>query len=253
LKNFGTINTFTTPDNWPPEILPPANRAVLRIEAAALGIPSHDLQIRIREYRGTVIRASRNHHGLRISLHTALAAAPEDMFRAALRCILRRLSRKAPFPGDQSQLAAFCRDLASAPDRPDERPAPVIQACGQFFDLAEVFRRVNKMYFQDRLQARSIGWTKGPARSRLAYCRPETGEIRVSRLLDRPDVPEWFIEYLVYHEALHLMIPPLRGPRRTTWHHKQFREMEQAFPHYDAAQRFKDRLPRLLSRRPRRR
>ena len=209
--------------------------------------------MRIRDYQGTVIRASRRHAKLRLSLHTALAAAPAGIFSAAVRCVLRRLQRREPAAGDRDHLAAFCRQLAErSAAESAARPSAHAEPRGRFHDLAEIFARVNAAHFQGQIQARAIGWTRGAARRRLAYCRPETGEIRVSRLLDRPDVPGWFLEYLVYHEALHFLLPPPSRRLRSQWHHRQFRAMEQAFPHYDAALRFKESLPRLLSKPPRR-
>jgi hypothetical protein len=253
LKNSAATRNFTTPDSWPPEIFPPANRAVLRAEAAAAGFTGERLALRIRDYRGTVIRASRRHAELRLSLHTALAAASTEVFGAALRCVLRRLRRRPPAAEDRGLLAAFCRELAeNSAAEAAVRPGKAAEPRGRFFDLAEIFARVNAHYFQGQLHMRTIGWTRGAARRRLAYCRPESGEIRVSRLLDRPDVPSWFLDYLVYHEALHLLLPPPSRRSRNQWHHRQFRAMEQAFPHYAAAQRFKEKLPRLLSKPPKR-
>jgi hypothetical protein len=196
-----------------------------------------------------VIRAIRRHDELRLSLHSALAAAPAEVLGAAVRCVLQRLRRRAPSAGDREMLASFCRQLAeSAGAEAAARPRPAIQSRGRFHDLAEIFDRVNAGHFQGQVQVRAIGWTRGAARRRLAYCRPESGEIRVSRLLDRPDVPAWFLEYLVYHEALHLLLPPPSRKSRRQWHHRQFRAMEQAFSRYEAAQRFKETLPRLLSK-----
>lgn len=220
----------------------------------AAGFAADRLFVRIRDYRGTVIRASRRHAELRLSLHTALATAPAGIFAAAVRCVLQRLRRRAPAAGDRDLLAAFCRQLAeSAAADSAARPRTAAEPRGRYHDLAEVFGRVNAVHFQGQIEVRAIGWTRGAARRRLAYCRPESGEIRVSRLLDRPDVPGWFLEYLVYHEALHLLLPPPSRRVRSQWHHRRFREMEQAFPHYAAALRFKASLPRLLSRPPKRR
>ena len=251
MKNSATTRNFTTPDSWPPETFPPANRAALRLEAAAAGFATDRLAVRIRAYRGTVIRVTRRGAELRFSLHSALAAGPAEVFGAAVRCVLRRLRRRTPADGDRNLLAAFRRQLAeSSGAEAAIRLPPAAEPRGRYFDLAEIFARVNAAHFHGQLQVRAIGWTRGAARRRLAFCRPESGEIRVSRLLDRPDVPAWFLEYLVYHEALHLLLPPPARRSRSQWHHRQFRSMEQAFPHYEAAQRFKETLPRLLSKPP---
>jgi hypothetical protein len=249
LKNSAATRRNTTADNESPDILPSDNRDAIREEAAAAGVPPDRLRLRIRPYRGTVIRVAKGPGGVRLSLHSALAAAPEEVLRAALRCIFRRLRRQTPAEGDRRRLAEFCRELAAAPSAeaaPRRRTALCAQ--GRFVDLEALFAHVNTEHFGGRMQPAAIGWTRGASRSRLAYCRPERGEILVSRLLDRPDIPVWFLEFLLYHEALHFLLPPARTGRRLNWHHRQFREMERAFPHYEAAERLKARLPRLLAR-----
>jgi predicted metal-dependent hydrolase len=55
-------------------------------------------------------------------------------------------------------------------------------------------------------------------------------------------VPKYAIEYLVYHEMLHLKHPvKLRGSRRCV-HPKEFMEEEKLFPHLEQAKEFIKRL-----------
>jgi predicted metal-dependent hydrolase len=51
-------------------------------------------------------------------------------------------------------------------------------------------------------------------------------------------VPRHVVEYLVYHEMLHLRHPvKLRGSRRCV-HSKEFKEEEKLFPHFEEAKRY---------------
>ncbi len=60
-----------------------------------------------------------------------------------------------------------------------------------------------------------------------------------------PRVPLYAIEYLVYHEMLHLRHPvKLRGSRRLV-HPAAFREEEKLFPQFKEAQEFLKRLGTL--------
>jgi predicted metal-dependent hydrolase len=64
----------------------------------------------------------------------------------------------------------------------------------------------------------------------------------VSRLFDHPAVPRYAVEYIVYHEMLHLRHPvKLKGSRRCV-HSAEFRAEEKLFPQLEAAQRFLRRL-----------
>jgi hypothetical protein len=72
--------------------------------------------------------------------------------------------------------------------------------------------------------------------------------IRIHPVLDRPDVPRYFVESVVYHEMLHHHlggVPDRAG--RTVYHTRAFREAEARFPGYGEALAWeKENLPRLL-------
>jgi hypothetical protein len=60
----------------------------------------------------------------------------------------------------------------------------------------------------------------------------------VSRVFDQPRVPRYAVEYIVYHEMLHLKHPvKLRGSRRCV-HPPEFVAEENLFAELDAAKRF---------------
>jgi predicted metal-dependent hydrolase len=64
----------------------------------------------------------------------------------------------------------------------------------------------------------------------------------ISRIFDNPLVPKYAIEYLVYHEMLHLKHPvKVRGGRRCV-HGPQFLADEKLFPQFEAAKLFLKRL-----------
>jgi hypothetical protein len=72
--------------------------------------------------------------------------------------------------------------------------------------------------------------------------------IRIHPLLDQPFVPRWFLEYVLYHEMLHSVVPEetdAAGRRRV--HTEEFYRREKAFPRYRRARRWEDEnLARFL-------
>ena len=71
--------------------------------------------------------------------------------------------------------------------------------------------------------------------------------IRIHPSLDRPDVPRYFVEWIVFHEMLHQVfdIPKVNGRRR--FHTPEFLERESQFEHYERARRWERRhLDHLL-------
>jgi predicted metal-dependent hydrolase len=85
-------------------------------------------------------------------------------------------------------------------------------------------------------------WSRGHARNRLGHYDPAHNAIVVSRVFDHPRVPRYAVEYIVYHEMLHLKHPvKLRGTRRCV-HSKEFQEEEKQFPELARARRFLQQL-----------
>ena len=85
-------------------------------------------------------------------------------------------------------------------------------------------------------------WSRDHARNALGHYDPAHNAIVVSRVFDNPRVPRYAVEYLVYHEMLHLRHPVrLRGSRRSV-HPRQFHDDEKLFPQLDEAKQFLKRL-----------
>ncbi len=125
---------------------------------------------------------------------------------------------------------------------------------GQYFDLKAVFNKINQQYFsRTPLRGYSITWGR---RRRLApkeyfvfgTIQEEDRIIRIHPRLDASFVPLWFLEYVLYHEMLHSVVPDeiLPGGRRKV-HTEEFYRREREFQHYRRARRWEDEnLARFL-------
>jgi predicted metal-dependent hydrolase len=88
-------------------------------------------------------------------------------------------------------------------------------------------------------------WSGRHALRSLGHYDPAHNTIVVSRVFDRPNVPRYAIEYLIYHEMLHLRHPvKLRGSRRLV-HPPAFQEEEKLFPQLAEAKQFLKHLGNL--------
>jgi len=64
----------------------------------------------------------------------------------------------------------------------------------------------------------------------------------ISRIFDQFLVPRYAVEYIVYHEMLHLKHPVrLRGSRRCV-HSAEFQAEEKLFPQFELAEAFLKRI-----------
>lgn len=108
------------------------------------------------------------------------------------------------------------------------------------YDLSAIYQRLNADYFADRVQAEII-WFGDASRSvstrrLLGAYHLKKKVIKIHRLLDHPDFPPYFISFVVYHEMLHSLFPPLQernGKRKI--HHAAFKEQERRFSEYALA------------------
>ncbi len=74
-----------------------------------------------------------------------------------------------------------------------------------------------------------LGWSLRPSRQTLGHYDPAHNTIVLSKLLDKPGTPRLAVEYVMYHEMLHLRHPVQhRGSKRCV-HTSEFREAEQKF------------------------
>lgn len=113
-----------------------------------------------------------------------------------------------------------------------ERPA------GETHDLAPFFDRLNGEYFDGALPRPRLGWSKRAWRSMLGCFDPALDQIVLNRDLDRKHVPGYVVEYVLYHEMLHLKHPLKFARCRLESHSPTFRVEEKRYAHYEQARKF---------------
>lgn len=108
---------------------------------------------------------------------------------------------------------------------------------GRYFDLTAIFARLNNHFFEGKLRVADLGWSRHLSRSILGHFDSSHNAIVLSRLLDQPRVPALVVDYVMFHEMLHIAHPvETDGPRRSI-HTRAFRHAERAFPGFEEAKR----------------
>jgi hypothetical protein len=106
---------------------------------------------------------------------------------------------------------------------------------GSAWDLDEIFEQLNASYFNGLMGRPQLGWSRRVSRTTLGHYDPSHNAIILSRLLDSPDVNRLAVEYVLYHEMLHLKHPvEHRGTRRRV-HTHAFHEDERRFEGFKQA------------------
>jgi hypothetical protein len=140
----------------------------------------------------------------------------------------------------------------SYPKLPMQRLLPFASE-GRYFDLQEVFNKLNSRYFRNRMRGYTITWgrrRKEKPREYLVFgtIQEEDKIIRIHPLLDARFVPVWFLEYVIYHEMLHAFVPDQFDENgRRLVHHEDFNRRERKFHFYRRAKKWEEEnLARFL-------
>lgn len=113
---------------------------------------------------------------------------------------------------------------------------------GEHYHLEAVFERLNARFFDGMLGQPQLGWSRGQSRSMLGHFDPSHNAIVISRILDRQEVPELALEYVMFHEMLHLRYPVDHSGAKRRVHTREFREAEQKYPLLKEAKEMLKRL-----------
>jgi hypothetical protein len=183
---------------------------------------------------------------IKVSLSDLLEGAPESVIRAIAHILLAKLYKK---PIDATHNLRYKRFASSAAVT---RQTEIIRHArgskryfgpeGRYYNLEEVFDTLNTRFFGGMLGRPELTWSENHAKRSLGHYDAAHNTIVVSRVFDRPSSPRYAIEYLLYHEMLHLKHPVrMRGTRRCV-HSAEFKAEERRFPQLDEAMAFIKRL-----------
>jgi len=208
--------------------------------------PMPPISVRFRRFTSlnTTIRLREGTIG--VSLSDLLEGAPESVLHAIAHILLAKLYRK---PIDASQNLRYKRFASSTAVA---RQTELIRTTrgskryfgpeGRYYHLEEVFESLNARFFGGLMGRPELTWSEHHAKRSLGHYDAAHNTIVVSRVFDRPSSPRYAIEYLLYHEMLHLKHPVrMRGVRRCV-HSREFKAEEARFPQLAEALAFLKRL-----------
>src|SRR5436853_2463608 len=179
---------------------------------------------------------------LLVRLSDLLEGAPESVLRAIAHILVAKMYRK---PVERAHATRYRKYVSSHKIaskihlvRQMRGRKRIETARGKVYDLDIIFEDLNARNFHGLLARPNMTWSRDHARNILGHYDPAHNTIVVSRVFDHPRVPRYAVEYIVYHEMLHLKHPvKLRGSRRCV-HSPAFQEEERLFPHLADAKRF---------------
>ena len=183
---------------------------------------------------------------LLVRLSDLLEGAPDTVLKAIAHILLAKMYRH---PIDRAHAARYRKYVAS---HEIVRKAHLVRQMrgrkllrsprGHFYDLDAVFEDLNTRFFYGLMARPRMSWSQTKTRRILGHYDPAHNAIIISRIFDHPGVPRYVLEYIVYHEMLHLKHPvKLRGSRRCV-HSPEFQQEEKLFPRLVDANAYLERL-----------
>lgn len=221
--------------------------AASRLADALAGLLAQPVRLTVHDNRSTMVSFRRERSALHYRVHHMFLDAPGEVVGAL-----------AAFAGTPRGGAARRRDAGSRIDAFVRRNrariavprADRLEPRGRVHDLQAIFDRLNDEHFEGRIEAR-IGW--GAARGGRRRRTVKTGVyvqdarlIRIHRTLDRPQVPEFYVAAVVFHEMLHQAVPAREVGGRRVVHGAEFRRRERAYPDHGRAKAWEEKNLSLL-------
>jgi hypothetical protein len=170
---------------------------------------------------------------LHVRMSDLLSGAPAPVMEALAHILLGKLYRKpvARMYNHRYRLYLNRKDM--------RRQAQLVRQIrgrkfisgpqGDLYNLEELFERLNAQFFDGLMGRPQLGWSRGRSRSLLGHFDPSHNAIIISRILDQPGLAV-ALEYVMFHEMLHLQHPVDHHGVRRRVHTREFREAEKKFP-----------------------
>ena len=204
------------------------------------------LEVKFRRFTSlnTTIRLREGR--LHVRLSDLLEHAPESIHQAIAHILLAKLYRKPIAPVHSDRYRRYTQSEAVSRQAEHIRQTRgrkrISTHKGHLYDLEEVFETLNHRFFHGLLGRPVLTWSAHAARRMLGHYDAAHNTIVVSRVFDRPGTPRYAIEYLLYHEMLHLKHPVRVRAGRRCVHSREFQAEERLFPELEQAREFLKRL-----------
>jgi hypothetical protein len=200
--------------------------------------------IHVRYYRFTNLTSNiRLIQGqLVVKISDLLEGAPSPVQESLAYILLSKLFRQRP----PKQMMEVYRMYLGRQEVRDELNAVrqargrkmLAEAAGHHFDLDAMFASLNAQYFENSLVKPQLGWSMQRSRTILGHYDASHHAIAISRRLDQADVPAFVVEYVLYHEMLHIKHPVEHKGASRKIHTKGFQKEEKLFLQYQEAKAF---------------
>jgi len=228
----------------------PGGAALFQRVYTRLGCEGRPPRFRVEfyPYSSLVLTIRRREDAVYVRFSDLLQRAPLSVLEAAAALLLSRIYRRRTAKNLVEPYLAYARSDRTRTRISRMRGSRVRRGQtnpqGEHFDLSAMFDDLNARFFRGELQRPHIGWSARGWRRQFGCYDPGPNQILLNRRMDRPAVPRYAVEYVLFHEMLHVKHPTRRSGCSLVSHSKEFRAEEKLFPDFARARKILDRLAR---------
>ena len=207
----------------------------------AISRRSYTSRIQIESYYSGYLFRNRQKNGkVFLEINEGFISAPDEIKRDILAAALkRRTAKRIKAIKAYTGTTEYSRIQAALQDN---NGANHLAGRGQQYDLATLYAKLNRDYFKGQLEQPRLVWSPRKSVRRLGTYQPDSDTITISKRLDSRDIPQYLVEYVLYHEMLHKKIGLREVNGRRYAHTSEFRKAEKQFAQYKEAEEFIKKL-----------
>lgn len=177
--------------------------------------------------------------GIHLTISQGFAGAPDDVLRALVSvAYLDKVEPHQHTIRSYTETTDFAETLLALDL---SGPTPEENIKGRHHNLGEVFARVNAEYFGGQLSRPRLTWNHTLSQRKMAHYQPATDTLMVSISLDSTRVPDYVIDFVMYHDLLHKKLDVKVVDGRRYAHTPEFHAEERKFRQYEQAMAFLQR------------
>jgi len=216
-------------------------KRVFRSLKPRTAVPEFSVQFYPYAGLNSTIRMDAGHRQVRVRLSDLLHPAPARVQEALAVILISKLYRKRSPDSAESvyrdwtispAILQLAKDTRRVRGRKQMR-----HPRGKVHDLDALFAELNLRFFDAGLRKPVLGWSPGKSRQMLGHYDSAHDAIVISRVFDQSEIPRYLLEYVLYHEMLHVKYPTEMRRQRRCVHTPEFKAQERLFPRFEEANR----------------
>ncbi|BAY89176.1 MULTISPECIES: SprT-like family protein [unclassified Tolypothrix] len=200
---------------------------------------SIELKVELTNLAG-LYKGKKSHKFTHITISEGFINAPDAVLEAVVKSII---------VGKNQETTKLIRSFASSEEYSSviltlDLIAEVIaeNPQGNFYNLNNLFDKINQEYFAANLVKPRLAWSKINTYRKFGHYEPARDRVVMSLTLDDGNIPEFVIEFVLFHELLHKHHGTKWVNGRRMVHTSEFRADESKFKLYAEAQNWLQKL-----------